>query len=112
MLLSGAASPRARAEHLQLGDPVPVTDGSQALLIDVNAWNDHHDPRLTQTSDACVTTVARMRGHAGFCGWAGVARRVADSGAGGVDVCLGVMGSEVRGRADAGRFTAHCLGLT
>jgi hypothetical protein len=37
----------ARAEHLQLGDPVPVADDSQALLIDVNAWNDHHDPRLT-----------------------------------------------------------------
>ncbi len=39
-----------------------------------------------------------MPGHAGFRGWAGVARRVADSGTGGVDVCLGVIGSEVRGR--------------
>jgi len=37
----------ARAEHLQFGDPVLVADGSQALLVNLDARDDHHDPRLT-----------------------------------------------------------------
>jgi len=98
----------ARAEHLQLGDPVPVTDGSQALLIDVNAWNDHHDPRLTpEHSDACVTTVDAYAWSRWPCTVrAGVAWRGGGLAAAGgcVDVSLWCNGLRGAGRADAGRF--------
>jgi hypothetical protein len=41
-------------EHLQLGDPVPVADGGQRRVVDLDIRSDPHDPRLSPAARAAA----------------------------------------------------------